>query len=316
MCPAPLGGRCGADPFDLKSKDSRMQTNLWPIKVLIILGVFCFMAATLGQGEDKSNATLQDQRKRLASLHAGMSSEQVVKLLGKPDEVRRVTEDLLDGTRLMGDSPDVGPETERWAYGILAKGMFARVGYVSLDRKGKVVAAISADCFSGPHWKLPEQVPARTDQAVESPSKMSCHVGSIRYVSAVGQTAERIHAKITVKNSGSTLFQLKHDAAYCVGRFLLIEVYDSTGVLLFRMDEMRYHSPINVDPARWPVLSIPPSKEMSEELVFSPAEGFGSLPAGKYSLRLYFPFENGKYHPSNLLRFEVKEDERKKLNDG
>jgi hypothetical protein len=292
-----------------------MQANLWTINVLVILGLFCPMATALGQGENKSQITLQDQRKRLASLEAGMSSEQVLKVLGKPGEVRRVSDDdLLDGTRLLGGTPNVGPETERWAYGILAKGMFARVGYVSMDRKGKVVAAISADCFSGPSWKLPDLVLAKTDQAVVAPSKMSCHAGPIRYVSPEGKTAERFEAKITLKNSGAALFELKHDAAYCMGRFLLIEVYDSTGVLLFRDDAMRYHSPIEVDPAKLPILSIAPGKEMSEDFAVSPAVGFGALPAGKYSFRVYFPFEKGRYYPSNLVSFELKADRQQKLN--
>lgn len=292
-----------------------MPTNQLPVLTLLILTCLCPLAAVLGQSEDDTKATLQEQRKRLAGLHAGMNAEQVLKILGKPDEVRPVPADsLLDGVRLGTGAANGGVEIERWVYGIQAKGKFARVGYVSMDRDKEVVAAIPADYFADPSSTHPEQVAAKGDLAVESPSKLSCHVDPIEYVPAAGQTPERLKTKITLKNAGPAPFELKHDAAPNMRRFLLVEIYDSTGVLLYRDDSMRYHSPRSPDPSQWLVLSVPAGKELSENLAFLPGSGFGPLLPGKYSLRVYFPFEKGKYYPSNLATFELKEPQPKKSN--
>jgi RNA polymerase sigma factor (sigma-70 family) len=252
---------------------------------------------------DKS-ATQPDQRKQLVDVQ-GLTAEQVLRRLGNPDEVRRIpASGLLDGVRY---GTKEAPEVERWAYGTAGKGTFARVGFVGFDRDGRVVVAMSPDGFSDPAYKLPELVPARTDRAVETPSKMRCHVGPVEYIPARGLTPERLKTTVTVKNAGPGAFELKHDAATSVRRFLLVELYDAAGVLLFREDQMRYHSPFSPDPARWPVLAIPAGREQSEELVISPASGFGALPAGKYALRVYFPFEEWRYYPSNLVGFELEE---------
>jgi hypothetical protein len=290
-----------------------MQANLWPLNALVVLGMLVPIATMLGQGDAKSSLTLQDQRKRLSSLEAGASSERVLNVMGKPDEVRRVSgENLLDGTRLLGDFPNVGPETERWTYGNQSKGSFARVGYVSMDRNGKLVAAVSSDWFSNPFWKLPERIPPRSDEAVASPSKMSCHLDQIRLIPADEQSGQSIETNVAIKNSGVARFELKHDAATCVAKLLHIEVADSAGILLFRTDGLSRHSPYSIDPADWPVLSVAPEKELTEKLCFSPATGFGPLPPGKYSVRVHFPFDKGKYYPSNSVGFEVLESKGNK----
>jgi hypothetical protein len=284
-----------------------MKATVGTFGVLLILAFVFSRAAVFGEGEAPPKGKRKDLRQRLASLRAGMTSEQVLKALGKPDEIRRVPEGgLLDGTRLLGDVPGTGPETERWAYGILGKGKFASVGYVSIDRNGKVVGAVPADCFAYASWKPHEQVAPKTDRAVESPAKLSCHLEAVQPTPAEGQPAATPRVKITLKNSGTERFELKHDAAYTLVRFVVVEIYDSTGTMLFRDDGMRYHSPISADPARWPTLSIPPNKDLSHQLSVNPAHGFGPLPPGRYSVRAYFPFEKGRYYPSNLVRFEVK----------
>jgi hypothetical protein len=288
-----------------------MRVGHWALGVLAFLGLVLPGGTSPGQGNDKAKAGLRELRQRLAGLKAGMRADQVLKVLGKPDEVRRVPEGhLLDGVRLLGDLPGVGPEAERWAYGVTRKGTFARVGFVSVDRNGNVVAAVPADCFAGPGWKLPERVPAARDRAVPTPGKLSCHVGAVRFHPKAGETAEGFETTVTLKNAGAGRFELRHDAAYSLRRFLLVEVYDSAGVLLFRDDEMRYHSPNSPDPARWPVLAVGPGKEVAAPLSFSPSHGFGPLPAGRYSLRVYFPFEGRRYYPSNAAAFEVKEGAR------
>ncbi len=189
---------------------------------------------------------LQHKRELLAGLQAGMTSDQVFKVLGKPDEIRPLTEGhLLDGTRPSGDR-DQGPETERWAYGILGKGLFAKVGYVSMDRNGKVIVAVPADrCLYGKRGPF-ERVPATSDEAAATSSKMSCHLGPIEIIPPKGESSGAFKAKITLKNSGKSPFELKNDAVPFIDRFLLIELYDSTGTMLFREDNMSYHSPISL----------------------------------------------------------------------
>jgi hypothetical protein len=122
---------------------------------------------------------------------------------------------------------------------------------------------------------------------------------------AEGWTAQHFKMKVTVKNSGMERFELKHHAAAHMQRFLVLEVLDATGTLLFREDKMNFHSPIHFDPAKWPTLALPPGKEITEEVSFSAASDFGPLPPGKYAVRAYFPFEKRKYFPSNLASFTV-----------
>jgi hypothetical protein len=277
-----------------------MKVNIPSFGVLIVLGAFCPWTTISGQGEPDPKSTLQEQRKRLAGVKAGTSAEEVLKILGKPDEVRRIPEGhLLDGFQYMG-------EKNRWVYGILGKGKFAKIGFVSMDGNDKVVTAIPADWFANPDTKLPTLVPANGELGVESPAKMSFHMSAIKIVPAEGEYAGDFETSVTLKNTGTARFELKHDAAYAMRRFILIEVYDAKGTLLFRENQMRYHSPIFMNPADWFVLSVPAGKEMIEGLYITPAHGFGQLPAGKYAARVYFPIEKGKYYPSNLVSFQLK----------
>lgn len=286
------------------------------LRFSVVLVLLCSGAMAPGKGDDTSKAALRDLRRRLGGLSAGMTSQDVLKAIGRPDEVRPVGGDrLLDGSRLGGDLPGTGPETERWAYGVLGKGLFARAGYVAIDRNGKVVAAVPADCFAGPVWKVLDLVTPKGDEAVASPGNLSCRAGSVTIEPRAGESTECFNMAITIKNNGRRRFELKHDAANSPRRFLVVEMYDAEGTLLFRDDEMRYHSPIRSDPADYPVLSIKPGREIAIPLSFLPAHGFGSFPPGRYSLRVYFPFEEWRYYPSNAVRFEIKEgqlEERRK----
>lgn len=274
------------------------------VAVMLALPASVAMAAADQAEEPKKN--LQAKRKRLSELKDGMDSKQVIEILGKPDEVRQIPKDhLLDGTQLVGDprTPDLGPETQRWAYGVLGKGMFAAVGYVSMDRNGKVVAAMPADCFA--KSKLPHRVRPSSDKAVETPAKLRCHLGTVEIIPAKGETAGGLKTTVKLTNGGKERFVLKHDAARSIARFLLIEVYDAERTLLFRDYMMSYHAPFSPDPSKWPELTIPPGAEKSEQFHVSPSHGFGRLPAGNYSMRVYFPFIEQKFYPSNLVRFKV-----------
>jgi hypothetical protein len=126
--------------------------------VLLLFEIALPGATSHGRSDDNTGAELYNLRQRLAGLQAGICSDQVLKVLGKPDEVRPVPKGrLFDCVLFLGDGPGVGPETERWAYGITGHGKFARVGFVSIDRNNKVVTAIAADRFAEPGGKPPEQ---------------------------------------------------------------------------------------------------------------------------------------------------------------
>lgn len=205
----------------------------------------------------------------------------------------------------------------------MGKGLFTRVGFVLL-KYGKVVEAKSPDVFLCPGEKMPERVLTKTDQAVATTSKMTCQIGPVRYISSekidMGGlkpfiAPEGLKMTVSLENAGPKVFDFKDDAADGIVGLLLIELYDTDGVLLFRENYVRYHSRFSFDPAKWPVLSVPSGRRKSEEFVFRPDEEFGPLPSGRYSVRVYFPFENErnyKYYPSNLLSFDWREGDRVK----
>jgi hypothetical protein len=276
--------------------------NLSLLIASTIVGFALAQAAVWAQGADERNKKLSELRSRLAQVKEGLTSEQVLKTLGKPDEVRRLpTNDPFEDI-VLGALPR---QRERWMYGVLAKGRFASIGYVGMDRDGKVVAAMPTDCYVYDRFRRDHVKATNGDRVLESAAKMSCRLGNVELVAAEDWNSQWFKAKVTVKNSGAKRFELKHDASSMMQRFLVIEVYDGAGTLLFREDKMSYHSPVHFDPAKWPTLAIPPGKEIAEEVYFSPANDFGPLPPGKYSARVYFPLEKGKYYPSNLVPFTV-----------
>ena len=267
----------------------------------------------LGEGadlrEDRSPAMLQQQWKKLGSLPANADSAEVIKVLGKPDEVRRIPDGhLLDGTALGAGHPrfpGLGPETERWAYGSLGPGMFASGGYVSIDRNGRVVAAIPPDVFSCESWgPLPKLIAATSDRATETPAKMSCRLGPAEYFVGEGEHADRLKTTVTLENRGPEEFRLRSNFA-SIQMLPIVELYDSKMTLLWRSYRLYMYSPSRYDPSQQPVLSVPAGKRESDDIYSQPGSGFGQLPAGAYSVRVYFPFVEGNFYPSNLVRFDV-----------
>jgi hypothetical protein len=99
---------------------------------------------------------------------------------------------------------------------------------------------------------------------------------------------------------------MKHSVSW--GFYLLLELYDSAGVLLFREDKMHY---VSVSHDNLPPFVIEPGKSVPGRVAIMPCSGFGALPPGKYSVRAYFPFEKGTYYPSNAVGFEIGEEAMK-----
>lgn len=298
-----------------------MRSAIRLVSVLLVLGSTAFAAES--PGSNRSPSRLDEQRRWLASLEEGMDSAKVLKLLGEPDEIRRIPEGVLvDGAgQAVGGKypgqPGAPREAERWAYGVLAPRMFAAIGYVSVDAKGKVVGATPADRLCRPVLTSLRRVPAPTEQAVPTGTNLSCNLGPVEYSAADGS----LKTTVTLKNAGAAEFRLKHHAAFAIQPFLIVEVRDSQERVLWRVYEMVFHPPVRINddhppsyPSRetWPTLSIPAGKSKSEVTFFNPSSGFGRLPAGRYFLRVFFPFENENFYPSNLVPFDVFEDQKPK----
>jgi hypothetical protein len=126
-----------------------------------------------------------------------------------------------------------------------------------------------------------------------------------------GRWPDGIKTKVTLKNAGVKVFQLSHDETTTVDMLFFVQIYDKRGALLSCFCEMTYHSPSSFRSPIWPVFSIAPGTEWSEELEFGTLGEFGKLPPGKYFVRLFFPLEPETYYPSNLVGFEVKNVSRK-----
>jgi hypothetical protein len=299
-----------------------MHAKLWAMVVVILLWQEGFQGRSHAQSIDEYKSTLVGKRELLAKLRSGMSCDEVLKILGKPDEVRTTP------------VPRFENESAEWAYGPLAPGKFASIGIVYFDALGKVSAASAPDCFCTGNWGKPDQVLAISERSMETLAKMSCHAemtpvtlkerqeyqnlfrnDSVKFDL---QLEDEFHLKVTIKNAGTERFELKDVVGPALTSFLLIELYDSNGVMVHRIDRRMYYSPMHRDPADCPVLAILPNHEKSECLWISPEEHFGALPPGKYSARVFFPFEKQedsgcqKYFPSNLVKFAVKETEKKK----
>lgn len=265
-----------------------MATRTSAIATILGLGlcVSCAHPPVPFTPEPQYASSLEDKRELLMHIKKGMSEADVVRILGKPDEVRPKR-----------SAPwYVGAEYE-WAYGNPTPGAFALVGLVIFDKNAKVFiidpATHASPCHS-PRSSADEPVPSRDG--------MVCVLGPLRR-----DEQGSLIAKVRLVNNGKKTFRYKHDNTGIV--FNLIEdIYDRKGVLVYREYWNWSHSPYSFNRAEWPVMVIPPRKNFSEE--FHPLVGtgtgmLGKLAPGKYYLRVAFPFDKDKYYPSNLLEFEI-----------
>jgi hypothetical protein len=282
-----------------------MRAILLTVLVLMSLGLSGLVAAGPWETVNYSDLHFEQQRQLLLGLKRGTTSAQVLNRIGKPDEVYRISD---RESRLT--LPFYEDATECWVYGAMAPGMFARVGHVGLRSDGTVAYALAPAGLSRPFGMRPEQNPTKFDQSVETSSKLSCHIGTIYPVTG-GRWPDGIKTKVTLKNAGVKVFQLSHDETTTVDMLFFVQIYDKRGALLSCFCEMTYHSPSSFRSPIWPVFSIAPGTEWSEELEFGTLGEFGKLPPGKYFVRLFFPLEPETYYPSNLVGFEVKNVSRK-----
>ncbi len=287
-----------------------MQPNANVLTTLaVISGIVLAPVRTCAQ----VSSELSERRSRLAAVKPGTTTQQVLRDLGKPDEIRPVgASGLLDGIRISRSAPGSDgqeAEVERWVYGALGKGMFGATGYLSVSRGGVVVGATTADSFCCPGAVVPKLIHSSSDAAVESPGSLVCRIMAIERVRATGYTPDRLRLTVEIANNGPKQFLIKHPAATEIRRLLIIEVCDAIGVLLYRDDLARYSSYDPHGASR--TLSVASGGKQSETFCVSIVSGFGRLPSGAYFLRVYFPLSNGNYYPSNRVRFEVSEDRTK-----
>jgi hypothetical protein len=70
---------------------------------------------------------LEERRLRLQSITEGMTTNDVLRICGPADEIRRVEKNRIHG------------EAERWAYGVSSPGSFAIVGLIAFGQEGRVI---------------------------------------------------------------------------------------------------------------------------------------------------------------------------------
>ncbi len=223
----------------------------------------------------------------LARLRPGMSAAEVRRLLGPPAEIR---------TQQPDRSWIVGAAAA-WTYGVLAPGGFARSGLVLMDERQRVLS-IRSPVERGLVRPLATAIPL-SDKAVASPAGMICRLA------AAIPDEHGVTAEVALLNTGSQPFRFAHDHTF-VKFNLVVELYNADKELLSREDMLSYHSPHSSDQSKWPVLTIAPGGERSERVQLGSGwREFGPLPAGRYFVRVAFPFENTALFPSNLLPIEL-----------
>jgi hypothetical protein len=243
---------------------------------------------------------LDARRDLLCSVQKGMSEDEVLKVLGRPDEVRT--------------TGDVGIDVEayRWVYGIRDKGEFSRVGSVIFTSDKKVFMAYCparslnpADAHIAPPFSETAQV---------TPSGMYCSIDKLlRDVDHPDD--DRI--MVSLVNTGKAEFAYPND--YLGIRFsIIVEVYDARKNLLIMEALQDFHSPYSFDRSKWPVLRVAPGGREWEVIPLSrhhPRSGVtyfswrdendGALTPGTYYVRVAFPFGESKYYGSNLVKWNV-----------
>ena len=234
---------------------------------------------------------LETRRATLCSVRAGMTEDQVLEILGKPDEVRARGE--------------VGAVAEkyRWVYGTDREGQFPRVGSVMFGDDDKV-------CMVHCPSRVAEQMlPANTwPPFLEHPQKTSS--GMYCSIDKVFRNPEFDNAhymRVSLVNSGQSKFSYRHDHTGI--RFsLMVEVYDADRILLLREPLHTHHSPRSADPSQWPVLKVPPGSRVSEDVpIWWKDVNDGALHPGVYYIRVAFPFEKSKFYRSGLTKWELRE---------
>jgi len=266
------------------SADVQQPRSSSPVWICALL----FGAAVAGGCGGGDRRDLDGLRRALAGVAEGTTADEVRRVLGEPDEIRREGEKL----------PWIVGAAEEWAYGVLGgEGGFAAAGLVLIDAERKVLMT-QLPGSSGSLRTGADSVAAGSE-AISSPTGMRCRLELIR------TDGDGVVVKVVLENRGRQPFEFPHDHTG-IGGNLVTELFDADGRLLCRSDAMTWHSPYEPDPAKWPVLAIEPGGSAGAEVrLGSRWSEFGRLPAGRYAVRVAFPFEEGAFYPSNRVAFEL-----------
>ena len=254
------------------------------------LGWLLLVVVILGACGGKGVAVVDGLRRAIAGVAIGATADEVRRALGEPDEVRR------EGDKL----PWMVGVAEEWAYGVLGgKGGFAAAGLVLFDDQGKVSATARPDD--------PESLRPGADRIPSDPGELAAPSGMICRLDRVRAEDGGVAARVTLLNDGKHVFRHAHDHTG-IGGNLVVELFDARGELLERSDMLTLHSPYSTDPDDWPVLVIEPGESASEDVRLGWRwSQFGALPAGRYGIRVAFPFEGHRFFPSDTVAFELSE---------
>jgi hypothetical protein len=298
------------------------------------------LSLCLGCGSTVSE-NLTERQRRFALIRREASEADVVRILGKPDEIRPVPSGgTLDGFRAgcCWNLDDF--EITRWAYGVEQHGTFAKIGIVCWGKRKTVILAVSPvyDCskefVSGSamlvqvqgnsHIPVAEErmsavcqlaTPACQFEQEElgnmipflhkgsaSASGLACRVDCVNVVGSIDPYMMIIRATMTVMNNGNKTLTWRTDAKTFRSATTLY-IYDANEVPIFRSYPRFGASVDDHEPAF--VLQLPPGEQQQEQLQFTPGREFGRLSAGIYHLRLVIRHDHDDLALSRTSEFVV-----------
>jgi hypothetical protein len=235
------------------------------------------------------------------SIQEGTEKAEVRRLLGPPDEIRRIEGRLvLDGTLVRDARPSrTNCEAHRWAYGPKQPGTFARGGIVSFDGNDTVVWAESPVWRAGGVFnEVPEIVPRKQPSSAKG---ISCRIDGVRLSESPDREDRWWFARVAVSNNFDRTF-----ATDCyldsIGRLVVVEVMDKDQRPIFREDRNHLNSGF---PGRGSVFTLLPHTSRTDEVYFDPGHYFGPLVPGRYYVRVFFRWRAERFIASEPAPFEV-----------
>src|SRR5436190_5578654 len=235
------------------------------------------------------------KRTKLTGITNGTPADAVLLILGKADEVRVLSKSYFEG------------ESYRWAYGCERPGGFAKIGLVVFGTNG---TAIWVSSPTRPRYFRSEAAQVALSDAFQKTSGgLHCEINSIDPQAEGALTASnslRHTISYSLINEGRDWFIRPQETSSAKWN-LVLEVYNADGQLYLRQDHKHFASAFSPDEREWPKLKIPPEGRITEEFPLWLADtDFGIPNPGKYSVRLLFPFERGKFYSSNLKEFQIR----------
>lgn len=271
-----------------RSSGLRAEVLTWSGITLCLIAVSgCTRLAGL------ASENLESRRDLLAGIPRGATTNDVMKVLGPPDEIRAPTE---TSTHFLG-------EAYRWVYGVTAPGEWPLVGVLVLASNNTVMAS-KCPSREKSHRKGAERARVGPGPDITA-SGMYCEVESVS--NRPGDTAFFQRAVISLVNGGRESFIRKHERTY-IKWDVVIEVYESHHLLIWREDRSKYESAYKTfaDKAKWPTMVVNPGERMTEDLpIWIESYGVGEPSKGTYYLRVGFPFEENKFFWSSDYKFSV-----------